>query len=196
LLVNENVTPWRLEVLLVLPDPLFWSAFWFLGLLPPAALMSPGQLDLAQGRKSMLDWHFAEMVQAGDRHRYEAPVCCTVLRHLRQVEKSLFPDLAPLVELGALGAGAGVVEADPVWEGVFAAAGAQSYNSADQMALLVRTLEQGLEVDDGAKLGKGGGDRSLLRNHPSVDEVWFWVSRVLAVVSSLLLVAFLFLHDY
>jgi len=190
LLINANVTPWRLELLLVLPDLLFWPACWALGLLPPAALMSPGQLDLAQGRKSMLDWHFAEMVMAGDRHRYEAPVCCTVLRHLRAVEKSLFPDLAPAID------GDAGVE-DPVWEGVFAAAGAQSYNSADQMALLVRTLQQGLEDDDGAKLGKGaGGDRSLLRNHPSVGELWFWVSRVLAAISSLLLVAFLFLHDY
>jgi hypothetical protein len=37
--------------------------FWWLRLLPEANLISPGQLDIVEGRKSLVDWHFAEMVQ-------------------------------------------------------------------------------------------------------------------------------------
>ena len=65
LLISSSLTPWRLEMILALPDALFWPVFWALGLLPDAGLklMSPGQLDIVEGRKSMVDWHFAEIVQ-------------------------------------------------------------------------------------------------------------------------------------
>jgi hypothetical protein len=45
--------------------PTACQAFWFLRLLPEPNLISPGQLDIIEGRKSMLDWHFAELVQVG-----------------------------------------------------------------------------------------------------------------------------------
>jgi hypothetical protein len=39
------------------------QVFWWLRLLPEPNLISPGQLDIVEGRKSLVDWHFAEMVQ-------------------------------------------------------------------------------------------------------------------------------------
>jgi hypothetical protein len=46
--------------------------FWWLRLLPEPNLISPGQLDIVEGRKSLVDWHFAEMVQV------TAVVCANV----------------------------------------------------------------------------------------------------------------------
>lgn len=63
LLITAYLTPWMLEMVLALPNPLFYLVFWSLSLLPPAGVMSPLQLDLVEGRKSMVDWHFAELVQ-------------------------------------------------------------------------------------------------------------------------------------
>jgi len=63
LLINANLTPWVLEMILALPNALFFAAFWWLRLLPGAGVISPGQLDIVEGRKSMLDWHFPEIVQ-------------------------------------------------------------------------------------------------------------------------------------
>jgi len=63
LLIHPNLTPWVLEMVLALPDALFFSVFWWLRLLPATGIISPGQLDIVEGRKSMLDWHFAELVQ-------------------------------------------------------------------------------------------------------------------------------------
>ena len=63
LLINANLTPWMLEMILALPNALFFVVFWWLRLLPPDGVISPGQLDIVEGRKSMLDWHFAELVQ-------------------------------------------------------------------------------------------------------------------------------------
>jgi hypothetical protein len=63
LLIHSSLTPWMLEMALALPNPLFYLVFYFLRLLPEGALMSPGQLDIVEGRKSMVDWHFAELVQ-------------------------------------------------------------------------------------------------------------------------------------
>jgi hypothetical protein len=65
LLINPNLTPWMLEMVLALPNALFFAVFWFLRLLPAAGVISPGQLDIVEGRKSMVDWHFAEIVQVG-----------------------------------------------------------------------------------------------------------------------------------
>ncbi len=33
-------------------------------------------------------------LQAGERHRYDAPVCSLVLRQLKSIESTLFPDLS------------------------------------------------------------------------------------------------------
>lgn len=74
LLINANLTPWVLEMILALPNALFFAAFWWLRLLPGAGVISPGQLDIVEGRKSMLDWHFAEIVQVSLSWR--CGVCC------------------------------------------------------------------------------------------------------------------------
>ena len=64
---------------------------------------------------------------------------------------------------------------------------AGSYNSTDHMASLMAAL---MEVD-GARPGK-----SVVEGHPTLGEWWYWISRVLALVGSIVLVMFLFLHDY
>jgi hypothetical protein len=38
--------------------------------------------------------------------------------------------------------------------------------------------------------------KSVIYGHPTLAEWWFWISRLFALVASLVLVAFLFLHDY
>jgi hypothetical protein len=49
-------------MLLVLPDVLFNPLFHLLGIFPKEGLMSPGQMDLTERRKSMVHWHFSELV--------------------------------------------------------------------------------------------------------------------------------------
>jgi hypothetical protein len=64
---------------------------------------------------------------------------------------------------------------------------AHVYHSVDHMAALMAALS---EVD-GARPG-----RSVVEGHPTLGEWWFWVSRCLAILAALMLVVFLFLHDY
>lgn len=63
LLLTSMLSPWLLELLLVLPTPLFMPIFWALGLYPRANLISPGQLDLSEGRQSMAATHLSEIVE-------------------------------------------------------------------------------------------------------------------------------------
>jgi len=45
-------------MILVLPDTLYYPIAHALGLLPYPYLISPGQMDLMEGRKSMVNWHY------------------------------------------------------------------------------------------------------------------------------------------
>lgn len=63
LLISSMVSPKLFELILVLPEPFFWLAFSFLGLFPSDTILSPGQMDIAEGRKSMIDWHLSELVE-------------------------------------------------------------------------------------------------------------------------------------
>jgi hypothetical protein len=311
LLIHSSLTPWMLEMALALPNPLFYACFYFLRLLPEGALMSPGQLDIVEGRKSMVDWHFAELVQvrvsclcictcfdallrlsrsrrrwyslifiydyqhrmarlfspfsllfeiaschyicavavdpgdfialetsdikpaphgysfathvtsqAGERHQYDAPVCSLVLRQLRSIENTLFPDLADAAKAAKASVegsdisgtgdavhhipgppmhssvspsvsrygGSAVYNSSPSRKTVVASGNiAVSYNNTDHMTALMAAL---LDVE-GATAGK-----SVVDGHPTLGEWWYWISRCFAVVASIGLVLFMFLHDY
>ena len=73
-----------------------------------------------------------------------------------------------------------------------------SYNNTDHMQALMLAL---LDVD-ADNIHRGGNSdnrlkgKSVVTGHPTLGEWWFWVSRALALVACLWLVAFLFLHDY
>ena len=45
-------------MILVLPDALYYAIAHALGLLPHPYLISPGQMDLMEGRRSMVHWHY------------------------------------------------------------------------------------------------------------------------------------------
>ena len=145
--------------------------------------------------------------QAGERHKYDAPVCSLVLRQLRAIETALFPELtnaasAEDVAGDISGPGDAVHQASlsgynstssrygsPGRKATVAGSGsiASSYNSADHMAALMAALQ---EVD-GTKAG-----RSVVEGHPTLGEWWFWMSRLLALETFLVFAAFVFLHDY
>lgn len=246
LLINANLTPWMLEMILALPDALFFATFWWLRLLPAAGVISPGQLDIVEGRKSMLDWHFAEIVQvsccfggcywckrcfissfffsqAGERHKYDAPVCTLVLQQLKAIEAGLFPDLVDASSGETSPATmSGTGEEIPGMHGSpggayrqrshsghhvhgvpsplkTVAGAAQSstaaYNATNHIDALMLALNdvEGNSERFGQTRSTG---KSVISGHPTLAEWWFWMSRLFALVASLLLVVFLFLHDY
>ena len=62
--VSTWLTPFMLEMMLILPQPLFTLGFYFaVGSLPDAGLGSPGQQDLSEGRKTMIDAQLGELVE-------------------------------------------------------------------------------------------------------------------------------------
>mmetsp|Transcript_25189 Transcript_25189/g.41974 ORF Transcript_25189/g.41974 Transcript_25189/m.41974 type:complete len:483 (+) Transcript_25189:186-1634(+) len=206
-LLNPSLSSWLLEMMLVMPDALFWSLFWFYGLVPDPTICSPGQLDLMEGRKSMaVDWHFAELVSAGQRHRYDAPVSTIVLQQLQALEASLFPHLVN----AASGNTNMQSQSSSSSAGASDSSSTITYHNTDHMARLQLLLEQGVVDGDGDDNGNSSSSNiskssstsssssgnSLLRNHPSMVEVWYWISRVFGIISTILLIAFLFLHDY
>lgn len=93
-LVSTILSPWSLEMLLALPLPFggdFFShiLFLLLGLLPPDGIISPGQLDMAESRKTMSDMHLGELVATGRRHGHDMPACQAVLAHILKMEEAV-----------------------------------------------------------------------------------------------------------
>lgn len=66
-----------------------------------------------------------------------------------------------------------------------------TYNNTDHMAQLMTAL---LDVEVAS--GKGHSSVSVVYGHPTLGEWWFWLSRLFAALASVVLVIFLFLHDY
>jgi ketopantoate reductase len=146
LLVSSFLTPWMVEMILALPTPLFSLLFYLFGLLPESnRLMSPGQLDLTEGRRSMTKWHTAELLETAKRNKYSCDVLEMVVQKIRSLEE------------GGVG-------------------GQQTYNStADHTTEIIAVIA--------AQVRKTG--------HATVRELMFWLSRVAAGVSILVLVVFL-----
>jgi hypothetical protein len=63
LLVSSVITPKILEMILIMPDLVFNLSFYLLDLFPNSQVISPGQLDLMEGRKTMTAIHLNEMVE-------------------------------------------------------------------------------------------------------------------------------------
>lgn len=153
LLMTSWLSPKLLELLVIMPDPLFSLLFWALGLLPAQGVISPGQLDLAEGRRTMACVNLQELVDVGKRNGQPCPLSELVLRCLQQVEAG---------QSAHIGGPAG---------------GHFSYHSTD----LVQHVMQELPT--------------LYGNHPSMQEMMYWMSRAAAALSLLGLLAFLLYHD-
>lgn len=62
--VSSWLTPFFLEMILVLPQPIFALAFYLaVGPLQDGCAGSPGQQDLLEGRKTSNDWQLGEILQ-------------------------------------------------------------------------------------------------------------------------------------
>lgn len=62
--VSPWLTPFFLEMMLILPQPLFTLGFYLaVGSLSDAGLGSPGQQDLSEGRKTMIDAQLGEIIE-------------------------------------------------------------------------------------------------------------------------------------
>lgn len=91
-LISSLISPWSFEMLLVLPLPrrVLWCVMWLLGALPSGgSIISPGQLDLAEGRKTMVQEHLGELVGTGRRYSLAMPVCKVVLERVQKMEKGV-----------------------------------------------------------------------------------------------------------
>lgn len=169
---------------------------------------------------------FISVEQASERHKYDAPVCTLVLRQLKAIEASLFPDLvdassssgegSPSLsgtgeEIPAMrgspgagynrspGHGHGLANPSPRKTVAGVAGGAHSstaaYNATHHMDALMHALNEveGSSERFGQTRSTG---KSVIHGHPTLAEWWFWISRLFAIVGLLVLVVFLFLHDY
>jgi len=89
LLICEMLPMKVYEMILILPNFLFYPVAAFLGLLPTAHVISPGQLDLTEGRRTMTSFHLAEIVQLGEKYKQPCRVCDLVLNEMQQLESIL-----------------------------------------------------------------------------------------------------------
>ena len=76
-----------LEMILLLPWPIFNLVAYFIGL-PMSEFCAPGQLDIASGRRTEEAKNIEELVSAGMRHSSPLPVCSAVLRLLQSLEEN------------------------------------------------------------------------------------------------------------
>ena len=165
---------------------------------------------------------YTTLLQASERHKYDAPVCTLVLRQLKAIEASLFPDLIDASSGENSPALSGTGEEIPAMRGSPSgsynrspshglanpsprktvggmAGGGQSstaaYNATHHMDALMQALNdvEGSSERFGQTRSTG---KSVINGHPTLAEWWFWISRLFAVVGLLVLVVFLFLHDY
>jgi len=160
-LLSSYLSPWGWEMLLALPlrsSLGLWAlmlACWVLGVVPPAGVISPGQLDLAEGRKTMMDCHLGELLSTGRRYGVDMPVCVAVAARVASME-------------------AGVRECRP---------GAGQGSQAELAALLAE-LE--------ALPGVGQGQLAA----KSRAECRFWLLRLVALLSLVPVLWFLFIHEH
>jgi len=90
-LLSSMLNPWLWEMLLSLPWPLSGAGLltlccWICGVLPPENIISPGQLDLAEGRCTMTESHLGELLSTGHRYGVEMPVCEAVAARIAKME--------------------------------------------------------------------------------------------------------------
>eukprot|EP01036_Dinobryon_divergens_P024514 gene24512-32971_t len=146
--VSTWLTPFVLEMMLILPQPLFAIGFYFaVGSLSDGGQGSPGQQDLSEGRKTMIDAQLGEIVEL-------------VLTTIADVESAVIRSGPSAYE-------------QPI---IDSRSGGNNY---------LQALEQQY---DALMVRRGG--------HATQSEAMFWIIRITAVVSIILLLLFLFMHDY
>lgn len=62
LMISSMLSPKLFEMLLLFPTPFFNLIYYLLGLFPPQHIMSPGQQDIMEGRKTMTFAHLNELI--------------------------------------------------------------------------------------------------------------------------------------
>lgn len=85
LLLSFGSGLWLLEMILVLPTPMFMLVAWCVGM-PIPDLISPGQADILAGRKTEASNQLEEMIGAGTRHQNPIPVSSAVFNMLKIIE--------------------------------------------------------------------------------------------------------------
>ena len=88
-MVSFTGSVWLLEMILMLPHALYYPLAKLTGFDFPD-LPSPGQVDLTNGRTTMVSWHLQEIVEAGARHSTPMLVCKTILSRIKLMEQSMF----------------------------------------------------------------------------------------------------------
>ena len=136
---------WAYEIILVLPPFLGTLVLWICGI-SPSQLISPIQLDLNERRKTMVDYHLAELVSTGSRYKVTMPVTTAVLMKLQEAENATEP--------------------------------------RSIAANYMKDIREATFLENGNK-------RTLL----SFLELRFWTFRLITLISILLLLYFLFIHD-
>ena len=136
---------WVYEIILVLP--LFLGSFllWICGI-SPSQVISPIQLDLNERRKTMIEYHLAELVSTGTRYNVAMPVTAAVLMKLEEAEKATEP--------------------------------------RSLAANYMKDIREATFLENGNR-------KTLL----SFLELRFWTFRLVTLLSILLLLYFLFIHD-
>eukprot|EP01038_Epipyxis_sp_PR26KG_P010655 gene10655-14310_t len=85
--ISSTLNVWLLELVLVLPFPFFQIIYYLTGMYPRDHIISPGQMDIAEGRKTMTDWHLSELIEAGKRNRSDTPILNLVLESIKSIER-------------------------------------------------------------------------------------------------------------
>jgi len=140
------LTPWTIELMLVLPDALYYPFAFITGLSScvPTSLSSPLALDIDEGRETMARFHMLELLSSGERYKVKMPVCNAVYDTIRGVEYAKNDETVPRPR--------------PPYQ------------------QRMKPVEEATFFDSKT----GNAKRSA-----SVQELWFWVIRFLAVLSLL-----------
>ena len=86
LLISTLVTPWMWEMILLLPNPLYYFVVWIFQFSPPKNLLSPIQQDLLENRTTSVGWSLGEFVAIGDRFKYPTPICSAIYSKIKKIE--------------------------------------------------------------------------------------------------------------
>jgi len=89
LLISPYLSPWVYEMILVLPDPLYYLLAWSLGFLPTRDVISPGQFDIAEGRRSTCVSQLNELIELGEQYKSPMPVTASLLLAIKAREEAV-----------------------------------------------------------------------------------------------------------
>lgn len=84
-LISSYLTPLMFELILVLPNVLFYLVIYMLDLMP-VSLASPMQIDLLEGRFTVATENLTELINTGKRYGSSMAVCAAVLAKIQEIE--------------------------------------------------------------------------------------------------------------